>query len=81
MKENNIPDPAFWAITEKNGAQLIDPESELHGTIAGAIGTITRHGVIAVGDILVASKQSSVISPEGLDLPRDTISGYIVDPS
>lgn len=80
MSDRAIPNPAFWAITEKDGAQLIDPVSELHQTIIDRLDVIPTHGVVGVGDILVASEVSAVIAPEDLGVDRETISGYQTKP-
>jgi len=76
MNNHEIPSPAYWAITEKNGAQLIEQDSPLHSTILENVNDVETHGIIDFGDILVVSKESVVISPESIGIKRETISGF-----
>ena len=72
-----IPDPAFWAETEKDNLQLIEPDSKLADIIRSHVGSVTIHSGAttegATGDILVATEKSFVVSPEDLGVDRDTI--------
>lgn len=76
MPNPNITDPAYWAITEQNGTQLITPNSSLYATIVDRIGDAEAHGLISTGDILVATKSSFVISPESIGIDRKDVSEY-----
>ena len=76
MTNPNIPKPAYWAITEQDGAQLITPDSPLHAIIVDNIGSAETHGVVSTGDILVATKPSFVIDPESIGIERGDVSGY-----
>ena len=74
--KNEIPRLDYWAITEKDCAQLIKPDSAIHGTIAKNIGNASIRGIAGIGDILVAAKSSYVISPESVGINRIEISEY-----
>jgi hypothetical protein len=74
--KNEIPRSDYWAITEKEGAQLINPNCAIHGIIAKNIGEASIRGIADIGDILVVAKSSFVISPESVGLNRIEISEY-----
>ena len=76
MTDYEIPDPAYWAITRRKGAQLITPDSPLYETIIENVGSAEIHGVVDTGDILVASESSFVIDPESIGIERRAISAY-----
>jgi hypothetical protein len=76
IMSQEIPDPAYWAITKRNGAQLITPDSPFYETIVENIERAETHGVIGTGDILVASKSSFVIDPTSIGIERRAISDY-----
>jgi hypothetical protein len=73
VNPTEIPNPAFWAITEHAGAQLIEPGSELFKLITGKLGSVETHSVVQTGDILVATKASFLIDPEVLGVDRGAI--------
>ena len=81
MTNFEIPNPAFWAITENEGAQLIIPGSELADTITDHLDSVPTHDGMNVGDIFIASEASSVISPEDMGIERTTIASYTVKPA
>ena len=74
--KNEIPRSDYWAITEKDCVQLINPGSATYGTIAQNIGKASILGIAGTGDILVVAKSSFVISPESVGINRIEISGY-----
>lgn len=80
MERREIPNPAFWAITKRHGAQLIEPDTELHQTIVENLDAVPTHGIIGVGDILIASESSRVIDPEPMGIERKVISNYRPEP-
>ena len=76
MSTAEIPNPALWAITKRNGAQLIEPGTELHEAIVSNIEGVVPHGIVGQGDILLTGEQSAVINPEDVGVDRKIILKY-----
>lgn len=72
----DIPDPAYWAITQEHGAQFIKPGTEIYEAIVNNLGKAATHGIIGVGDILEASDHSRALDPESMGISREAISAY-----